>query len=87
VRDRSPSTRHRAKLYSPFLFFGNGEEMVGRVCSEGPVVEREWENIPLPDRLVTCEGWDAKEVETLMFGAMESDEAPAESRGEVLFKG
>jgi len=73
--------------HSPFLSFGNDEEIVRRVCSKCPEIESEWGDVPPLDWLGTHDRWDSKETETLVFRVAESDEAPAESRGEVSLKG
>ena len=39
--------------HSPFLFFSNGEEIVGRLRGKNPEIDREWGYVPLLDRLAS----------------------------------
>ena len=72
-------------MHSPFLFFGNGEEIIKRVYSKLLDVEREGRYAPPLDSL-TRGRRDANETEVSIFYVLVCNEIPARGRGEMSFE-
>ena len=71
---------------TPFLYFGSGEGIIGRVYGVTLEEEGEWRGTPPLNRLLTGNRWDVNEIEMIILKASGRDETPAVNRGGLSSK-
>jgi len=72
---------------SPFLFFRDSEDTVGRVHRKHVEAKREWGDAPPLDRLLTRDRRETEEIKAVIPKVLGSDEVPIVNPGGIPLKG